>query len=182
MFFFFFFFLSWVNWLRGCSSIPMDVLPRLFIGPILVILFKKMCICTVHHKNLYHAKSSNINLCFSDSKTFGSSCNWSYSGLMLSWRSGIKCCNIHIQGKCCTLCSYDNVCLKCIPLFVCLFFFNFILTLFPELPFYRCSTIGAIIMTPLLTKLLAGQLVPVDAAVSCVAYYCMKGVLKNLVI
>ncbi|KAF7152520.1 hypothetical protein RHSIM_Rhsim01G0089900 [Rhododendron simsii] len=28
-----------------------------------------------------------------------------------------------------------------------------------------CSTIGAIIMTPLLTKLLAGQLVPVDAAV-----------------
>eukprot|EP01018_Ginkgo_biloba_P004116 Gb_41103 [translate_table: standard] len=27
-----------------------------------------------------------------------------------------------------------------------------------------CSTIGAIIMTPLLTKLLAGQLVPVDAA------------------
>ncbi|KAI7740131.1 hypothetical protein M8C21_005272, partial [Ambrosia artemisiifolia] len=28
----------------------------------------------------------------------------------------------------------------------------------------RCSTIGAIIMTPLLTKLLAGQLVPVDAA------------------
>ncbi|KAK7815933.1 sodium/pyruvate cotransporter bass2 [Quercus suber] len=29
-----------------------------------------------------------------------------------------------------------------------------------------CSTIGAIIMTPLLTKLLAGQLVPVDAAVS----------------
>lgn len=122
MFFFFFFFLSWVNWLRGCSSIPMDVLPRLFIGPILVILFKNMCICTVHHKNLYHAKSSNINLCFSDSKTFGSSCNWSYSGLMLSWRSGIKCCNIHIQGKCCTLCSYDNVCLKCIPLFVCLFF------------------------------------------------------------
>lgn len=116
------FFLSWVNWLRGCSSIPMDVLPRLFIGPILVILLKKMCICTVHHKNLYHAKSSNINLCFSDSKTFGSSCNWSYSGLMLSWRSGIKCCNIHIQGKCCTLCSYDNVCLKCIPLFVCLFF------------------------------------------------------------
>lgn len=32
-------------------------------------------------------------------------------------------------------------------------------------PFFRCSTIGAIIMTPLLTKLLAGQLVPVDAAV-----------------
>jgi len=32
---------------------------------------------------------------------------------------------------------------------------------------YRCSTIGAIIMTPLLTKLLAGQLVPVDAVVSC---------------
>lgn len=31
---------------------------------------------------------------------------------------------------------------------------------------YRCSTIGAIVMTPLLTKLLAGQLVPVDAAVS----------------
>lgn len=31
--------------------------------------------------------------------------------------------------------------------------------------FFRCSTIGAIIMTPLLTKLLAGQLVPVDAAV-----------------
>lgn len=30
----------------------------------------------------------------------------------------------------------------------------------------RCSTIGAIIMTPLLTKLLAGQLVPVDAVVS----------------
>lgn len=30
----------------------------------------------------------------------------------------------------------------------------------------RCSTIGAIIMTPLLTKLLAGQLVPIDAAVS----------------
>lgn len=30
----------------------------------------------------------------------------------------------------------------------------------------RCSTIGAIVMTPLLTKLLAGQLVPVDAAVS----------------
>lgn len=30
----------------------------------------------------------------------------------------------------------------------------------------RCSTVGAIIMTPLLTKLLAGQLVPVDAAVS----------------
>ncbi|KAK6248468.1 hypothetical protein QUC31_020033 [Theobroma cacao] len=28
----------------------------------------------------------------------------------------------------------------------------------------RCSTIGAIVMTPLLTKLLAGQLVPVDAA------------------
>ncbi|XP_020105953.1 probable sodium/metabolite cotransporter BASS2, chloroplastic isoform X1 [Ananas comosus] len=28
-----------------------------------------------------------------------------------------------------------------------------------------CSTIGAIVMTPLLTKLLAGQLVPVDAAV-----------------
>lgn len=32
--------------------------------------------------------------------------------------------------------------------------------------FHRCSTVGAIIMTPLLTKLLAGQLVPVDAAVS----------------
>lgn len=31
---------------------------------------------------------------------------------------------------------------------------------------FRCSTIGAIVMTPLLTKLLAGQLVPVDAAVS----------------
>lgn len=30
----------------------------------------------------------------------------------------------------------------------------------------RCSTVGAIVMTPLLTKLLAGQLVPVDAAVS----------------
>ena len=30
---------------------------------------------------------------------------------------------------------------------------------------FSCSTIGAIIMTPLLTKLLAGQLVPVDAAV-----------------
>lgn len=29
-----------------------------------------------------------------------------------------------------------------------------------------CSTIGAIVMTPLLTKLLAGQLVPVDSAVS----------------
>lgn len=29
-----------------------------------------------------------------------------------------------------------------------------------------CSTVGAIVMTPLLTKLLAGQLVPVDAAVS----------------
>ncbi|KAG7021825.1 Sodium/pyruvate cotransporter BASS2, chloroplastic, partial [Cucurbita argyrosperma subsp. argyrosperma] len=28
-----------------------------------------------------------------------------------------------------------------------------------------CSTIGAIVMTPLLTKLLAGQLVPVDAAI-----------------
>lgn len=33
----------------------------------------------------------------------------------------------------------------------------------------RCSTVGAIIMTPLLTKLLAGQLVPVDAAVSSYA-------------
>lgn len=33
-----------------------------------------------------------------------------------------------------------------------------------------CSTIGAIIMTPLLTKLLAGQLVPVDAAVSFFFY------------
>ncbi|GMP60024.1 hypothetical protein CsSME_00023058 [Camellia sinensis var. sinensis] len=31
-----------------------------------------------------------------------------------------------------------------------------------------CSTIGAIVMTPLLTKLLAGQLVPVDAVVSTV--------------
>lgn len=29
---------------------------------------------------------------------------------------------------------------------------------------FSCSTIGAIVMTPLLTKLLAGQLVPVDAA------------------
>lgn len=36
--------------------------------------------------------------------------------------------------------------------------------------FIRCSTIGAIIMTPLLTKLLAGQLVPVDAAVSMLSY------------
>lgn len=34
------------------------------------------------------------------------------------------------------------------------------------LDFCRCSTIGAIVMTPLLTKLLAGQLVPVDAVVS----------------
>lgn len=41
-------------------------------------------------------------------------------------------------------------------------FFNF-----GYLMFYRCSTIGAIVMTPLLTKLLAGQLVPVDAVVSC---------------
>ncbi|XP_009403017.2 probable sodium/metabolite cotransporter BASS2, chloroplastic isoform X2 [Musa acuminata AAA Group] len=32
-----------------------------------------------------------------------------------------------------------------------------------------CSTIGAIVMTPLLTKLLAGQLVPVDAAIGQVA-------------
>lgn len=31
--------------------------------------------------------------------------------------------------------------------------------------YFSCSTIGAIVMTPLLTKLLAGQLVPVDAAV-----------------
>lgn len=40
--------------------------------------------------------------------------------------------------------------------------FNFIIIL----DFCRCSTIGAIIMTPLLTKLLAGQLVPVDGVVS----------------
>nr|XP_029118933.1 probable sodium/metabolite cotransporter BASS2, chloroplastic isoform X2 [Elaeis guineensis] len=32
-----------------------------------------------------------------------------------------------------------------------------------------CSTIGAIVMTPLLTKLLAGQLVPVDAAIGQVS-------------
>ncbi|KAG6493098.1 hypothetical protein ZIOFF_048074 [Zingiber officinale] len=32
------------------------------------------------------------------------------------------------------------------------------------MPVMCCSTIGAIVMTPLLTKLLAGQLVPVDAA------------------
>ncbi|XP_043807915.1 sodium/pyruvate cotransporter BASS2, chloroplastic isoform X3 [Manihot esculenta] len=32
-----------------------------------------------------------------------------------------------------------------------------------------CSTVGAIIMTPLLTKLLAGQLVPVDAAIGQVS-------------
>lgn len=36
--------------------------------------------------------------------------------------------------------------------------------------FCRCSTVGAIIMTPLLTKILAGQLVPVDAAVSSYMY------------
>lgn len=48
------------------------------------------------------------------------------------------------------------------------------------LPFYRCSTVGAIIMTPLLTKLLAGQLVPVDAAVSCglPIFFGMKGMFK----
>lgn len=34
----------------------------------------------------------------------------------------------------------------------------------------RASTIGAIVMTPLLTKLLAGQLVPVDAAVRHTAF------------
>ncbi|KAJ9688540.1 hypothetical protein PVL29_014277 [Vitis rotundifolia] len=33
-----------------------------------------------------------------------------------------------------------------------------------------CSTIGAIIMTPLLTKLLAGQIVPVDAASSALGF------------
>ncbi|XP_022755085.1 sodium/pyruvate cotransporter BASS2, chloroplastic-like isoform X3 [Durio zibethinus] len=33
-----------------------------------------------------------------------------------------------------------------------------------------CSTIGAIVMTPLLTKLLAGQLVPVDAASSALGF------------
>ena len=44
------------------------------------------------------------------------------------------------------------------------FFFSFIYNIFFNI--CRCSTIGAIIMTPLLTKLLAGQLVPVDAAVS----------------
>lgn len=37
--------------------------------------------------------------------------------------------------------------------------------------FCSCSTIGAIVMTPLLTKLLAGQLVPVDAAVSWFMLY-----------
>ncbi|KAM4125282.1 hypothetical protein ACB094_01G297200 [Castanea mollissima] len=40
-----------------------------------------------------------------------------------------------------------------------------------------CSTIGAIIMTPLLTKLLAGQLVPVDAVVVLVP--TIIGVLAN---
>ncbi|KAG6587936.1 Sodium/pyruvate cotransporter BASS2, chloroplastic, partial [Cucurbita argyrosperma subsp. sororia] len=40
-----------------------------------------------------------------------------------------------------------------------------------------CSTIGAIVMTPLLTKLLAGQLVPVDAAVVLVP--TVIGVLAN---
>lgn len=81
--------------------------------------------CAVDHKNLYHAKSANINFCFSDTKTFGSSCNWSYFGLVLSRRSGIKCCNIHIQGKRCSLCSNDNVCLTCISLFgfLCILYF-----------------------------------------------------------
>ena len=37
---------------------------------------------------------------------------------------------------------------------------------FPHVPTCSCSTVGAIMMTPLLTKVLAGQLVPVDAAVS----------------
>ena len=36
------------------------------------------------------------------------------------------------------------------------------------------STVGAIFMTPLLTKLLAGALVPVDAAVSC-CKACARG-------
>lgn len=86
----------------------------------------------VDHKNLYHAKSANINFCFSDTKTFGSSCNWSYFGLVLSWRSGIKCCNIHIQRKRCSLCSNDNVCLTCISLFgfLCIFYFIFSLAYF----------------------------------------------------
>ena len=35
-----------------------------------------------------------------------------------------------------------------------------------HVPSCSCSTVGAIMMTPLLTKVLAGQLVPVDAAVS----------------
>ncbi|XP_047337331.1 sodium/pyruvate cotransporter BASS2, chloroplastic [Impatiens glandulifera] len=48
-----------------------------------------------------------------------------------------------------------------------------------------CSTIGAIIMTPLLTKLLAGQLVPVDAAGLAISTFqvvlvpTLVGVLSN---
>ncbi len=38
------------------------------------------------------------------------------------------------------------------------------------------STVGAIFMTPLLTKLLAGALVPVDAAVSC----ALTGITEHL--
>lgn len=50
-----------------------------------------------------------LSMCISDFEIVSTSCNWSYFGLLLPWRSGIQCCNLYIEGECCTISSYDNV-------------------------------------------------------------------------
>jgi hypothetical protein len=53
-------------------------------------------------------------MCISDFEIVSTSCNWSYFGLLLPWRSGIQCCNLYIEGECCTISSYDNVRAICV--------------------------------------------------------------------
>jgi hypothetical protein len=55
-----------------------------------------------------------LSMCISDFEIVSTSCNWSYFGLLLPWRSGIQCCNLYIEGECCTISSYDNVRAICV--------------------------------------------------------------------